>query len=103
VSQWFLVRQARGPQWDVLRSRREQTGWNEHAAFVDKLSEAGKVLLGGPVGEVDGQHVVLVVYAGSEADARAMFAGDPWMDSVLRIESVEPWTLWIGADRLLAS
>jgi hypothetical protein len=46
---------------------------------------------------------VLVVYAGSEADARAMFAGDPWMDSVLRIESVEPWTLWIGADRLLAS
>jgi len=100
VSRCFLVRQARGPQWDPTRGRREQSGWNEHAAFVDRLSEDGKVLLGGPVGEVDGQDVVVVVDADSEAEARAIFTDDPWMDGVLRIESVEPWILWIGADRL---
>ena len=52
------------------------------------------------MGDVDGQHAVLVVRADSENDARAMFADDPWMDSILTIESVEPWTLWIGADSL---
>jgi hypothetical protein len=53
------------------------------------------VVIGGPVGAVDGQHAVLVVRAPDEAQARALFAGDPWMDRILRIESVEPWTLWI--------
>jgi hypothetical protein len=43
------------------------------------------------------------VYAESEDEARIMFADDPWMDSILRIESIEPWTLWIGADTLSPS
>lgn len=67
---------------------------------MDRLSETGKVRLAGPVGDLDGEHAVLVVYAASEAEARALFADDPWADSVVRIESVEPWTLWIGADLL---
>ena len=99
---YFLVRQARGPGWDPSRGRREQSGWNDHAAFIDRLSQAGKIPLGGPVGDIDGQHAVLVVHAASEDDAHAMFADDPWMDTILRIEHVEPWTLWIGADILPA-
>lgn len=99
---YFLVRQARGPDWDPSRGRREQSGWNQHVAFIDGLSEDGKIPLGGPIGDVDGEHVVLVVQAGSEDEVRAMFADDPWMDSILRIESVEPWALWIGADRFPA-
>jgi uncharacterized protein YciI len=99
---YFLVRQARGPAWDPSRGRREQSGWKQHAAFIDRLSEDGNIPLGGPTGDIDGQYVVLVVHASSEDEARAMFADDPWMDSILRIESVEPWTLWIGADRLPA-
>jgi uncharacterized protein YciI len=100
VAGYFLVRQARGRSWDPSRGRREQSGWTEHAAFIDALSERGRIPLGGPVGDVDGQHAVLVVEGGSENEARALFADDPWMNSILRIESVEPWTLWIGADRL---
>jgi uncharacterized protein YciI len=98
----FLVRQARGPAWDSSCGRREQPGWDQHVAFIDRVSEDGRIALGGPVGEIDGQHVVLVVHAASEDEARAMFTDDPWMDSVLRIESVEPWTLWIGVDSLPA-
>jgi uncharacterized protein YciI len=103
VSQYFLVRQSRGPQRDPSRGRREQSGWSEHAAFIDKLSEDGKIPLGGPVGDVDGQHAMLVLDADSEAEARSMFADDPWMDSILRIENVEPWTLWLGPDMLRRS
>jgi uncharacterized protein len=100
VAGYFLVRQTRGPTWDPSRGRREQSGWDEHATFVDRLSAEGMISLGGPVGDVDGQHAVLVVHAASEDDARAIFDDDPWMDSVLMIESIEPWTLWIGASNL---
>lgn len=75
-----------------------RAGWNDHAAFINQLSMDGKTPLGWPVGDVNGQHAVLVVRAASEDDARAMFTDDPWTDSILRIESVERWTLWIGAD-----
>jgi hypothetical protein len=47
-----------------------------------------------------GQHALLVVQAASEDDAGAMFTDDPWADSILRIEGVEPRTLWVGADTL---
>ena len=96
----FLVRHARGPAWDPSRGRREQAGWNEHAAFIDQLSATGKVLLGGPIDNVDGHDTVLVVHAATERDARDMFADDPWSESILTIERVERWTLWIGADKL---
>src|ERR1035438_8151540 len=73
--------------------RRGQAGWKEHGVFIDRLSDDGKVLRGGPVGEVDGQHVVPVVQAGSEAEAPALFRRRPWTDSILRIESVDSGTL----------
>lgn len=58
-----------------------------------------EIPLGGPVGEIDGLCTVVVVHAVHEDDARAMFTDDPWVDTILRIESIEPWTLGIGADR----
>ena len=100
MAPYFLVRHARGPAWDSSRGRRQQSGWDLHAAFIDRLSEDGKIPLGGPVGNIDGHYTVLVVRAVNEDEVRAMFVDDPWMGSVLTIENVEPWTLWIGADIL---
>ena len=98
MSGYFLVRQARGPEWDPSKRRREQAGWDRHVAFVDGLGD--RVVIGGPIDDVDGEFVVLVVRAEDEAAARALFDTDPWMGSILRIDTVERWTLWIGADRL---
>lgn len=61
-----------------------------------------EIPFGGPVGEIDGQCTVLVVHAVHEDGARAMFTDDPWMDTILTIESLEPWSLLTGADRLPA-
>jgi hypothetical protein len=49
----YLVTQAKGPTWDPARRRREQTGWDEHDAFMDALAAEGVMVLGGPVGERD--------------------------------------------------
>jgi uncharacterized protein YciI len=94
---YFVVKVGRGPAWDESRRRREQAGWDEHAAFMDALVEEGFVVLGGPLGDVDGEYTLLVVDAESETLVRAGLADDPWAGSILRIASVEPWTVWLRA------
>jgi hypothetical protein len=95
VADYFLVTIVRGPEWDPARTRRTQTGWDEHAAFMDALVAAGVVVIGGPVGEGDGDHVLLAFDVASEADARAHLAADPWHGTILTIASVEPWSVWL--------
>jgi hypothetical protein len=88
----FLVRLTRsGPNWDPMRPMEEQSEWPAHAAFMDELVDTGLVVLGGPL--ADEHRVVQVVEAGSEETVRATLARDPWFESHLRIEAVEPWTL----------
>ncbi len=95
MADYYLVEQAKGPRWDHSRARREQAGWSEHAAFMDALAEEGFVVLGGPIGEGDGENALLVVDADSEAAIRDRLADDPWPDDVLRTESVRPWSVWL--------
>ena len=39
----------------------------------------------------------MLVVAGESCEAvRARLAGDPWADGVLTIETVRPWTIWLG-------
>jgi uncharacterized protein YciI len=98
MADYFLVERAKGPAWDHSKGRREQAGWDAHAAFVDALAEEGVVVLGGPIGEGDGDNALLVVDADSEAEIRARLAEDPWADDMLTIQSVRPWSVWVRAD-----
>jgi uncharacterized protein YciI len=82
--------------WDAKQVRRAQAGWAEHAAYLDRLTTHGIVVLGGPVGDAD-TDAVLVVEAFDEAAALALLAGDPWLGTVLALKSIEPWTIWLRA------
>jgi hypothetical protein len=88
-----VVRQS-GPEWQPSLPLEEQSGWAGHAAFMDGLVDDGFIVLGGPIG---GRRVVHAVEAGSEAVVRATFACDPWRETHLEIESVEPWTIRLDA------
>ena len=98
MGQYFLVETARGPAWDDAKTRRQQRSWEAHAAFMDELVDQRFVVLGGPVGDVDADEALLVVEAGDENEARARLADDPWVDRVLTIRSVRPWTIWLRRD-----
>jgi uncharacterized protein YciI len=98
VPDYYLVERARGPAWDHSKRRREQAGWDAHAAFMDALVEEGLVILGGPVGDGDGENALLIVDADSEAAIRARLAEDPWENDMLTTESVKPWSVWLRAD-----
>jgi hypothetical protein len=93
---YFLVERGKGPLWDHSRGRRGQAGWDEHAAFMDRLVEEGFIVLGGPIGEGDaGENTLLVVDADDEETVRARLGDDPWPEDVLTIESIRPWTVWL--------
>lgn len=80
--------------------RREQPGWDQHAAFVDALAAEGVVVLGGPVGEGDGDDALLIVDLPSEAAVRQRLAVDPSADSMLVIKSVRPGSVWLRGGAL---
>ena len=101
MADYYLVEQSKGPAWDHSRGRREQSGWGEHAAFMDGLAEQGFVVLGGPIGEGDGENTLLIVDAADEATIRARLAHDPWSDDLLRIESIRRWSVWLRASSAL--
>ncbi len=98
VADYYLVEEAKGPAWDHSRRRREQVGWEEHAAFMDSIVGEGFVVLGSPMGnDPEADNVLPVVAAEDEATIRSCLAEDPWLEGVLRIESVRPWSIWLGA------
>ena len=75
----------------------EQSDWLAHASFMDRLVDAGFVLLGGPL--ADGHRVVLAVEAESEDAVRATLARDPWSETHLRVDTIEPWTIRLDGRR----
>jgi uncharacterized protein YciI len=86
-----VILERSGPRWDPRTPLREQWQWDEHAAFMDGLVEAGFIILGGPLGdEVRTAHVV---EAESEDEIRATLARDPWSGTVLEVASIDRWTL----------
>jgi hypothetical protein len=88
---FLVVLRRKGPQWDASQPLEGQSGWMEHADFMDVLVDSGFVVLGGPL---HGEHrVVLAVSAESEAAVRATLARDPWDQTHLVVDSVEAWTI----------
>jgi hypothetical protein len=56
---FLVVLRRKGPQWDPSQPLEGQSGWMEHADFMDALVDSGFVILGGPLH--DEHRVVLVV------------------------------------------
>ena len=95
----FLVMLRRsGPQWDPSKTLEEQSGWPEHAAFMDSLVDSGFVVMGGPL--ADEHRVVLAVEAESEDAVRTTLARDPWIETHLQTESIDPWTIRLDGRRI---
>ena len=92
----FLVTVRRsGPKWDRSRPLEQQSGWPAHAAFMDELVEEGFIVLGGLL--ADEHRVVHAVEAESEDAVRATLARDPWSETHLHVDTIEPWTLRLDA------
>jgi uncharacterized protein YciI len=101
MSYFAVIREA-GPGW-TAGGIFEQPAVNDHAAFMNALADEAFVLFGGPLaGSEHGRvRVLLVVDSDSEAEIHRRLADDPWaFTDQLRIVSIEPWKILVGAERL---
>ena len=92
---FLVVVRRSGPDWDRSKPMEEQSGWDEHAAFMDGLVDDGFIVLGGPLS--DEERVAHAIQASSEEEIRATLARDPWSGSHLVIDTIDPWTIRLRA------
>jgi uncharacterized protein YciI len=92
---FLVVVRRSGPAWDRSKPMEEQSGWDEHAAFMDGLVDDGFIVLGGPLS--DEERVAHAIQAESEEEIRAALARDPWSESHLVIDTIDPWTIRLKA------
>jgi hypothetical protein len=88
---FLVILRRSGPEYDLAKPLEEQSGWAEHAAFMDALVDDGFLVLGGPL--ADEVRTAHAVEAASEREVRERFADDPWSGSHLEVDAVDPWTL----------
>ena len=94
---FLLILRRSGPQWDTSKPLEEQSDWAAHASFMDALVADGFIILGGPLS--DEHRVAHAVQAESEAAIRETLARDPWSETHLVIDTIEPWTIRLDARR----
>jgi uncharacterized protein YciI len=97
VATFLVLLRRSGPEWDRSRPMEEQSDWPAHAAFMDGLVDAGFIVLGGPL--ADEERVVHVVEADSEDEIRATLARDPWSETHLLVDTIDPWTIRLDSRR----
>jgi uncharacterized protein YciI len=97
VAIFLVVLLRSGPEWDPSRPLEEQSGWPEHAAFMDRLVDEGFIVLGGPL--ADEHRTAHAVEADSEEAIRAKLALDPWSETHLRVGSIDRWTIRLDGRR----
>jgi hypothetical protein len=94
---FLVVLRQSGPEFDRSRPLEEQSGWPEHAAFMDGLVDDGFIVLGGPLAS-EGR-VAHAVEAASPQAVRETLARDPWSETHLRVDTIEPWTIRLDGRR----
>ena len=97
MATFLVVLRRSGPLWDPSRPLEQQSDWPTHAAFMDALVDAGFLVMGGPLADED--RVVHAVEAESADDVRATLARDPWSETHLRIDTIDPWTIRLDGRR----
>jgi hypothetical protein len=95
---FLVVLRRSGPEYDHSKPLEEQSGWLEHAAFMDGLVEDGVIVLGGPLG--DELRTAHAVEAASANEIRERLARDPWSGSHLVVDSIDPWTIRLAKEGL---
>ncbi len=95
---FLVVVRRSGPQWDPSRPLEEQSDWAAHSSFMDGLVDAGFIVLGGPL--ADEQRVAHAVEAESADAVRATLARDPWSETHLRVDTIDPWTIRLDGRRV---
>ena len=92
----FLVFRGPGPAWVPGTPTREQPLWDEHAVFMDRMFDEGRVVLGGPYADYSRN---LVILKGRDVgEISDLFLRDPWTKAgILGKAEVIEWTIFLDS------
>jgi uncharacterized protein len=94
----FLVFQNPGPSWVPGLPTRQQPQWDQHAKFIDRLFDQGRIVLAGPY--ADYSRALLVVNARDAKEAHDLFRDDPWAVQGILVESeIIEWSIFLDSRR----
>jgi len=109
----FVVVREQGHGWDPSRPMRDQDFWPDHVTFVNGIVDAGSMLLGGPLSELEPSgeapdptdavganrtyRALVVLRAESEEDLARLLDDDPWTKHhVLETAAIYRWEKLVG-------
>jgi uncharacterized protein YciI len=99
MSTLFLLFRNPGPSWVPGVPTRQQPLWDEHAAFVDRIFEQGRIVMAGPY--ADCSRALIIVQARDAEEAAALFRNDPWEKAGILIPGeVIEWTVFLDSRKL---
>jgi lactoylglutathione lyase len=92
----FALIQSRGPAWNHSAPIEAQPEWTAHAAFMDRLTNEGFIVVGGPLeGSSD---VLLILRASDEREIEQRLAADVWRrNGLLVAKGCWPWSIRLGS------
>ena len=96
MAMFLVVLRQSGPEFDRARPLEEQSGWPAHAAFMDGLVDDGLPRPRRPAGRRRPRGRTPSRPTSEEA-VRATLARDPWSETHLRVDAIEPWTIRLDA------
>ncbi len=86
----YVVVHGHGPKWDKDKPVNRQPGIQDHARYMVKLFDAGKLKHGGPF--LDGTGGMAVFLAPDDAAAQKVVADDPAIKSgIMKSTMLRPW------------
>ena len=95
----FAVTRSRSVSWNPQQPLEQQSGWTDHAQFMNSLEAAGFVVAGGPL--EDTPYTFLAVRAENAGEVRSRFAADPWEENrMMETTRIVGWDLKLGAGKL---
>jgi uncharacterized protein YciI len=96
ITTLFLVFRNPGPSWVPGLPSRQQPQWDEHASFMDRLFDQGRIILAGPY--ADYSRVLLVVAARDAKEAQDLLSNDPWAGQGVLVESeIIEWSVFLDS------
>jgi uncharacterized protein YciI len=98
MRQLYVLFHSRGPAWDQGRDFTEQSGIEQHIAFMRSLGAQGALVLGGPfaAGEAATPIGMAVITAPDMAEAERLALEDQSVASGLIAVSVRAWSVFMG-------
>jgi uncharacterized protein YciI len=93
----FLLSFEQGPNYRTEKSFHDQSDWENHSRFADKLFLQHKVIMCGAL--KDESKVIVVALGKNESSIRNIFKDDPFVkNGVLILSHVDEWELHLNPE-----